>query len=157
MNTSLYDLTASMKALMESEETTDEQLEECFGLITAKENRICHFRADLLGTIEKFKAEEKRLATIRKHLENKESRLKEYIKQSMLSLGIDEVQAGTFKIKLSSSVGSVEITDENAIPQQFKTIVQSVTIDKNAVKSAIKSGEDVPGATIRDGWTLRIT
>lgn len=157
MNTSLYYLTTAMKELMESEETTDEQLAEIFGLITAKENRICHFRAEILGTIEKFKSEEKRLATIRKHLENKEARLKEYIKQSMLSLGIDEVQTGTFKIKLSPSVGSLEIIDENAIPQQFKTVVQTVTIDKNAVKSAIKSGESVPGAEIRDGWTLRIS
>lgn len=157
MNTSLYDLTAAMVNLMESEETTNEQIEEVFGAITAKENKICQFRAELLGTVEKFKAEEKRLATIRKQMENKAERLQEYIKQSMVQLGIDEVHTGTFNIKLSPSVGSLEITDANSIPNKFKEIVQTITVDKNAVKSAIKSGEHVPGAEIRDGWTLRIT
>lgn len=154
---SLYNLTSDMLALMESEETTNEQIEAVFGEITAKENRICHFRAELMGEIDKFKAEEKRIATIRNAMENKAARLQEYIKQSMVSLGIDEITAGTFKLKLSPSVGSLEITDESAIPNKFKEIVQTVTVDKNAVKAAIKSGESVPGATIAEGWTLRIS
>jgi len=156
MNTSLYDLTTAMKALMESEESTNEQIEEVFGAITAKENKICHLRADLLGEIDKFKAEEKRLATIRKHMENKVERLQDYIKSSMLALEVDSVSAGTFKISISPSQGALEITDEKSIPAKYTTVEQVVTINKADVKAAIIAGEDVPGATVRAGTVLRI-
>lgn len=156
MSKPLYELTNDMLALMGSEETTDEQITEVFGLITNKENKICHLRADILGEIEKFKTEEKRLSAIRKSMENKVNRLEEYIKSSMVALDITEVTAGTFKLSISPSQGSAEITDEKAIPQKFTTVVQSVTYDKTAIKSAIKSGEPVPGAEIKPGWTLRI-
>jgi len=120
MSTSLYNLTANMLQLMEAEETTNEQIEEVFGLITAKDNRIAFLRADIKGDIAKFKAEEERLAKIRKAMENKVTRLEEYIKQSMIALGVDEIKAETFKFKLSPTAGTLEIDDEESIPAQFK-------------------------------------
>jgi len=155
-NVSLYNLTEAMLAIMESDEATDEQIEAAFGAITSKDNRICHLRADLIGDIAKFKAEEQRLAAIRKAMESKVDRLQEYIKQSMTRLGIDEITTGTFKITLSNSIGSVEVTDEERIPACFKVTQTLVTVRKTEIREAIKSGIDVPGAVIVPGKTLRI-
>lgn len=156
MNKSLYNLTADMLALMESDEATDEQITEVFGLITSKENKICHLRADIIGEIAKFKAEEQRLATIRKAMENRVARLEEYIKSAMVALEVTEATAGTFKLSILPSQGSLEITDESKIPARFKTIVQTTKIDANGVKAAIKSGEHIDGAEIKPGYVLRI-
>jgi len=151
---SLYNITDAMLALMESEEATEEQIEAAFGQLQEKNNSICHFRADLKGEIEKFKTEEKRIADRRKVMENTVDRLESYVKESMQRLGIDELTAGTFKLKLSPTAGKLEIDDENAIPEQYRII--SVSFDRNAIKERIKSGESVPGARIEAGTSLRI-
>jgi len=151
---SLYNITDSMLALMESDEATEEQIEAAFGQLQEKNNSICHFRADLKGEIEKFKAEEKRLSSRRKSMENLVDRLENYVRYSMARLDINTVEAGTFKITLSPSAGRLEITDEQAIPAKYRIITTSY--DRDAIKRDIKAGEDVPGAKIEPGHTLRI-
>lgn len=153
---SLYQLTDNMLALLAADDVTDEQIESAFGAITEKSNHICHFLADLGGEIDKFKAEEKRISDRRKAMENKEKRLREYIKETMLRLGAERLEAGTFTITLSPSQGSLEITDAGAIPAEYKTVEQVITIDKAAVKKALADGVDIEGAAIVPGYTLRI-
>jgi len=156
MNLSLYNMTTAMLALLESDDPSAEEIDEAFGAITEKDSKICHLRADILGDIAKFKAEEERLAARRKTMENTVNRLEEYIKASMLRLDVKEIQAGTFSIKLSPTAGSVEVLDEDAIPQEYKQVVQSVSIRKDAIKKALASGLSVDGAIIRPGWSIRI-
>jgi hypothetical protein len=51
---------------------------------------------------------------------------------------------------------SVEIIDADAIPQQFKTVKTTETINKTEIKKAIESGEIVSGATIKENKNLQI-
>ena len=151
---SLYDITTNMLELLELEEISDEQIEAAFGALQGKSNSIAAFRADLKGEGEKFKNEEKRIATRRKAMENVVDRLENYIRNSMERLELSSLDAGTFRITLSPSAVRLEITDENAIPEQYRIITTSY--DRDAIKRAIKDGESVPGCEIEAGTTLRI-
>lgn len=54
---------------------------------------------------------------------------------------------------------SVQITDEDAIPTQLKTVKTVTSPDKAAIKAQIEAGEDVPGAALvrgEDGVTVRV-
>lgn len=153
---SLYNITSDMLALLDSEEATEEQIEAAFGAIVEKDNRICHFRADILGEIAKFKAEEQRIAARRKTMENLVTRLEGYISDSMTRLGVDSVAAGTFSIKFAANPPAVQVEDESLIPSRFVKVVQTTSIDKIAIKAAITDGEEVPGAKLTQGRSLRI-
>lgn len=155
---SLYQLTTDFSNLMECDDDISSALADIVaGQIEQKAENVCKFLTVLETTAEQFKAEEKRISTARKALENKAERVREYIKESMLNADIEKLSAGTFKLSVSLSGGSVVIDDPESIPPRFVTVIpEQYQPDKAAIKAAIKAGEDVTGAHIEAGYTLRI-
>ena len=154
---STYELANELAFLMEIDEPTDEQMERLDSLVMELPDKLegcCKYLANIQPTIDGFKAEEKRLATKRKVLENKVTRFKEYIQSSMEIAGMYDVEAGTFTVKLQQNPKSVKVIDETLIPIDY--IVTSTSIDKKSLKEALKSGE-VAGAILESsGLSLRI-
>jgi hypothetical protein len=157
---SLYALTNDFNNLMEledDEEITTALVAIISGEIEARAENVCKFIKMLDGTAEQFKAEEERIKQARKALENKAERVRDYMKGALLNANIDKVTAGTFKVSVGPSPGSVAIDDLASIPPQFITVIpEQYAPDKNAIKAAIKAGEEVPGAHIEAGYVLRI-
>lgn len=157
---SLYELTDDFNKLMELEEEDDittALVEIVAGEIEQKAENVCKFIKMLDTTAEQFKTEEERIRGARKALENKAERVRDYMKQALLNANIDKVNAGTFKVSVGLSPGSVAIDDLASIPPRFLTIIpEQYQPDKAAIKAAIKAGEDVPGARIDCGFMLRI-
>lgn len=54
---------------------------------------------------------------------------------------------GRVEIKWKKS-SIVHVWDMNSVPDQFVVRKESVTADKNAIRKALKDGEDVPGCKI---------
>jgi len=154
---STYELANELAFLMEIDEPTDEQMERLDSLVMELPDKLegcCKYLANIQPTIDGFKAEEKRLATKRKVLENKMQRFKKYIQSSMETAGMYDVEAGTFTVKLQQNPKSVKVIDETLIPIDY--IVTSTSIDKKSLKEALKSGE-VAGAILESsGLSLRI-
>lgn len=155
---SLYQLTTDFSNLMECDDDISSALADIVaGQIEHKAENVCKLLTVLETTAEQFKSEEKRISTARKALENKAERVKEYIKESMLNADIEKLSAGTFNLSVSLSPGSVAIDDIASVPARFLTVIpEQYQPDKAAIKAAIKAGEDVPGAHIEAGYTLRI-
>jgi len=156
---SLYQLTDDFVQLMEAdgEDEVAMALVELLGMeIEKKSEGICKLIKVVESTAEQFKAEEKRIAERRKALENKAARIREYMRDRLLSANIDKVQAGTFKVSIGM-VGSCSIDDLSIIPPKFLTVVPEQYVpDKNAIKAAIKNGEVVPGAHIEAAYSMTI-
>lgn len=156
---SLYDLTSDFAALMEADgddEITNALTEISAGEIEKKAESYCQFLATMEATAETFKAEEQRIANARKAIENKVKSVRDRMKECLLAANIDKLTAGTFKISIALTGGSVVIDDMEKIPATFKTIVHTVTVDKNELKQAIKNGLVKEGAHIEAGTSLRI-
>lgn len=156
---SLYNLTSDFTQLMEcdtDEEITNALIEISAGEIEKKAENYCQFIASMEATADAFKAEEQRISSARRAIENKVKAVKDRMKECLLSANIDKLSAGTFKISVAMTGGSVVIDDMEKIPARFKTVVSSVTVDKNELKAAIKSGELKEGAHLEAGTSLRI-
>lgn len=156
----LYTLTDDFSKLMEIEEV-DDVVEELTlivaGQIEKKAENVCKFVRMLEAAAEAFKAEERRIGDKRKALEKRAEQVREYMKQALLNANIDKVTAGTFKVSVSLSPGSVAIDDLSVIPPRYMTIIPEQHVpDKAAIKAAIKAGQPVPGARIEAGFTMRI-
>lgn len=145
-----------MSGLMDQENVTDDDLQRVFGQIAEKASNIAQYVAVLDGQVDIFKAEEKRLSERRKAIENHQKRIKEYIKLNMESLGIDSLDAGTFKITLANNPEALEISDESAIPAEYIITETKQYPDNARIKSDLKAGKEISGARLTRGRSVRI-
>ena len=75
----------------------------------------------------------------------------------MMAAGRDKVQTDLFTVALQKSPAKLIVHAEADIPREyFKIIPETVQLDKDAVRTALKAGNAVPGCELAQGYHLRI-
>ena len=95
-----------------------------------------------------------RLERIEKRNDKLIDRLKESMKMALEIFG-ESKKIDTFTLSLRKSK-SVEIIDAELIPEAYRVVKTTETINKTEIKKAIESGEIVSGATIKENNNLQI-
>jgi hypothetical protein len=154
----LFDIAPELREAIMSE---DEGMEDRLGeLAIAFENKavgIVHITNEWEAFVTMAKAEEKRVADKRKAVENRIAKLKDYLKNNMETAEIFDMTVGNLNFKIQNVKASVIIENEAVIPQEFKTIIPaSLTVNKTAIKKALDEGQNVAGASLKAGTSLRI-
>jgi len=93
-----------------------------------------------------------------KHIEKRNDKLIDSLKESMkmaLEIFGDAKKVDTFTLSLRKSK-SVEIIDAELIPEVYRVVKTTETMNKTEIKKAIESGLTVPGATIKENNNLQI-
>lgn len=147
-NLSLYEITNSFPIIMEQENLTDELKEEMIKELTLllqqkSQNIIGYIRNNEL-TVEAMKNEEKRISEQRKVLENRITKFKEYVKECMEKNNITKIETGLGNLSTAKSPISVEIINEDEIPEEFKTEVVTTKIDKKAITDNFRETGEIP-------------
>ena len=161
-NLSLYEITNTFPVLMESEEITEEDKikieEELTILLQQKSQNIIGYTKNIELTINAMKEEEKRIAENRKSLENKLERFKDYVKECMERNNITKIETGLGTLSIAKSSMSVEITNEDEVPNEFKQEVVTVKIDKTKIKNNFKETGEIPAGVniVTTNTNLRI-
>jgi hypothetical protein len=106
--------------------------------------------------VEAIRAEEQRLAAMRKRLESRMDWLRGYLLDNMVKCGINEIKSPYFTIKTKKCPPSVCVEDENMLPNQYIKVKETVTVDKVAIKNDISNGVIVPGAILEQKTTIVI-
>ena len=94
---------------------------------------------------------EERKAYVKK---NKE-RMKTIVSSAMEEFGINKIKSETLQLSFRKSE-SVDVFDESLVDDKFKKVKTEISLDKTAIKNAIKNGEDVQGAKIVEKNNLQI-
>lgn len=147
---SIYNLTAEFQTLwdlMEAGELDDEALVGAFDCakedLAAKLEGYCQFIKNLESDIAGLKAEEARLASRRKAMENTVKRSKDAIKTAMLAAGEKKIPAGTFTVAVQANSAPSLIIDEpylENIPVEFLTYPEPV-INTKLITERLKADE----------------
>ncbi len=143
-------------------EATDELMEE---LAISRENfsHKAEGYAKLIlkwdSEIDAAAAEIKRIQAIKKTKENSVGRLKETLKAALLVFGHEDAKGvkwfETPLVKLSTRKStSIEITDENALPEEAFVIKKEVS--KTAIKEMLEAGAEIEGASVKENISLQI-
>jgi len=143
-------------------EATDELMEE---LAISRENfaHKAEGYAKLIlkwdSEIDAAAAEIKRIQAIKKTKENSVGRLKETLKAALLVFGQEDAKGvkrfETPLVKLSTRKSyAVEITDENALPEEAFVIKKEVS--KTAIKELLEAGAAIEGASVKENISLQI-
>lgn len=94
----------------------------------------------------------KQLQAIKKSLQSQEDRIGQYLLFATSNKG---VETPNVMVKVRKST-RVEILSDVIIPQEYMTVKTKVEPDKTAIKKAIKSGEAVPGAELKEYYSVSI-
>ena len=151
MNISLYEMTNDLSELLAIEEISEEQKQDnIMEMIKGKSENIIKLTRNMESRIKSVKEEEKRLAEYRKSEEKKLERLKNYVVSCLQDADIKKIDTNVGRISLKKSPASVQILDEDKIPQEFKTTEQVTKISKKDIKEILKAGKTVEGAVLVD-------
>jgi hypothetical protein len=113
---------------------------------------LCKYIKSIDYFSEACKAEEARIAELRKRAEKRKEAIYKYITPVVARDG--KIMAGTFQLSTRKSE-SVEI-DEGADITGYKIIKQVETPDKTAIKNALKKGAVIHGARLIEHDNLQI-
>lgn len=93
--------------------------------------------------IETCKKHKDEWAAAEKIRKNRKARLTDLIKNAMVSIGKNEIQAGDVMFKLQNAGGKLPlIVDENAtVPERFTKII--IENDNELIRKALDDGEDL--------------
>lgn len=161
-NLKLYGITNSFMELNEKEDLTEEERQEMgmqlVDALQTKSNNIIAYYQDQNTLLNAIDEEIKRLQEYKKITKNKIDRYKEYVKTNMDLLGIEKIQTALGVISIAKSPISVEILDEQQIPDEYKEVVTTVKVDKKKIADNFKeTGEIIDGVNIiTNNTNLRI-
>ena len=97
---------------------------------------------------EQCEAEIERLQARKKAINGARDRLRKYLARAMDLHGVKRLDAGTVVFTLRAGGRSLQITDEEKIPYEYKEERIVVDIDKAGLKRAIEAGEVIDGAEV---------
>ena len=161
-NLSLYEISTAFQSMVLADDITDEDKvvikEKLTEMLHQKSNNIIGFEKNIELLIESMKVEEERIKANRKSLENKLARFKDYVKSCMESMNTTKIETSVGTLSIAKNPLSIEILNEDAVPNKYKKEVVEIKIDKKAIADDFKStGEMLDGVKYNTSNTsLRI-
>lgn len=123
--------------------------------INEKFESYCKAIKSYEAAISGFKTEIERLKARKETAEKAITHMKDAMLNAISVFGLTKVHAGIFTIGTRKSQ-SLDVLDESLIPDMYKNKVTTIKVDKNAIKDAIKNGEDVEGVFLNDNTNIVI-
>lgn len=161
----LYELSTQYKQLvdmlenanedmLELVETINDTLDSITDSIEVKADSIAKMIRELEAEKEMVDSEVKRLADRSNKLEKQKDQLKAYLFQNMQTANMDKIKTALFSFTIRKNAPSVNVIDENLIPQEFIKLTPS--IDKRSILERLKNKETIEGCALKQSQTLII-
>lgn len=157
----LYELTEQYTELLNAIETDDPKLlEDTIASTGINEDLNKKFEGygqvinQAKADMNEVSEEIKRLQTKKRTYDNNIKRLKQALIDSLAAVGKDRIKTSLFSFSIKNT-RAVDVTSVEDLPVDY-LVPQPSKPDKKAIKEAIESGQDVPGATIKFNESLVI-
>lgn len=161
----LYEIAAQHRRMVDELMSTQDDAAAIADTIEAesypleiKAQNVAYAIRNMEATAEQIKIAEKQMAARRQALENRAANIREYLKTCMEVAGVEKISCSHFALSIKKNPHSVEIFEPKLVPPQFMTqpVVPPPSIDKVAIKEALKEGNEVAGAILVQGTRLDI-
>ena len=117
---------------------------------------IGSYIANLDLEAEALKTMEKRIEQRRKANERKVNWLKDYLHNEMKAINLLSIKDSQISLNIRKNPGRVIIENERLLPEDYKEAQTTILIRKSLIADALKAGQTVPGAVLRNGTRLDI-
>jgi hypothetical protein len=160
MSVRLYEITADMRELVAMLDQDGIGLDDIADTMEALEldfNDKVENSVKLIKSLQydslACKTESGRLADRSKRIDSRVKWLTDYVSQQMIGAGRPKLMLPEFTTTVRTAVRTVFFTNEESIPDHYKTIIKAVKIDKKAIKLDLENDVTVPGAELQAGKT----
>ncbi len=119
---------------------------------SAKLENVALWYKNLISEAQAFKAEKDAFAEKQKRAESKAESLKNYLDSALRGQKFDTVKVSVAYRKSTS----VEIVDQSKLPELYLKVVTTTTPDKAEIAKALKVGEVVNGAELKENQNIQI-
>ena len=140
------------------DESTFLAVEQAKGELQTKLANTTNVYRAFTAELDKLNAEIERMTAIRDKVQKAQERLYSYIDMNCRNAGIVEVSGDFVSIKYKKNPPKVVISDESAIPDEYKkvTVKTTVSVDKEKIKADLQAGKEVAGASLQQDTRLEI-
>jgi hypothetical protein len=162
--TSLFQLVGDYRSLQQidiehiDETTLRDTLEGLGGEVELKATNVALYHQNIQAfanaILEASGAMARRATIVQKRADS----LKAYLKSCMEAAQITKIESPELSLTIKNNPHSLVIAPDAVIPSMYVTerIVTETTIDKNAIKAAIKAGQSVDGCRLEQATRLEI-
>lgn len=156
----LFKLTSNFKYILDHADEMDEQtlndtLESIQEPLEEKVDNIAKLLKSLDSDVKTFKEEEKRLKERRQTIENNIKRIKKRTEYDLKTVGLSKIQGKTFTVSIQKNKVSVNIPDENKVPEQY-LVPQPGKPNKKEILEDLQNGDEFDWAELIQTESLRI-
>lgn len=162
MSVRLYELSSAVRSVLDGMCVVDEETGEVFDqsnvddLSIAFDEKVdscgCYVR-ELMAEWKAYCDEAARLDKKAKAVKRRIESMQAYIGRCMAEVGEDRVEGRHVTVKFRRS-SAVNVTDADALPEEYVRVTHRIEPDKARIKAAINAGIEVPGAEIEQRRTL---
>ncbi|MAG26947.1 hypothetical protein CMI47_15520 [Candidatus Pacearchaeota archaeon] len=152
------DLQVQLEQELEDKEPIEDALENVNGQIKRKVDNIDVFMVGIERKTHMIDAEILALSDEIKRLKVRRkatASLKKYFNETLIPMVIEEVgrngvyETNTARYKLFETFGPVIVSDEDAVPDEYKKVEMVESLDKKKARKDLTSGVDIPGFFIQ--------
>ena len=148
MDLSLYQITNGFMEVNNADDISEEDKakinEELSLALQNKSKNIINYNNYLSDLIANADIEIKRIQNYKKMLQNRKDRFNKYLLENMNALSIKKIETPVGSVTVAKSPISVEIINENEIPEEFKREVVTTKIDKKAITDNFRETGEIP-------------
>jgi hypothetical protein len=124
-----------------------DMLDDAKGTLAVKVDNTIRVLENLQAGIDAFKVEEKRLAARRKTMENNRERIRNWIRESMVTYDVNKLKTEFHTVRIDPGKPKVIVLDDAHVPDEYRRV--KIDVDKTKVMSTYKEdGEIVAGCDI---------
>ena len=141
----------------------DERVQELLEKMVAQEDEweskavnVGRFLNQLSLDVVQIESEIERLTKKKKSNESAHKNLHDLLMWQMETFGKSEIKNPLLTIKLKENPPSLIVEREDLVPDKFKAKKEVVTVNKNAIKQALKDGETIDGVKLINTKELTI-
>lgn len=163
--TALYEIATEYRNAVEKladldldEQTIADTLEGLGGELEVKAQNVVMFTRNLESTAAAIKEAEAQMAARRKAIERRADGLKRYTLAAMQAAGVEKIECPYFKLSIRANPPAVEVFDERQVPIDYMRVPEPppAAPNKDAIKAALKAGQDVPGCRLTQSVRLEV-
>ena len=151
---------ATLEALQDEGEldaqTVADTLEGIGGEFDAKAVAVGAYVRGLDAQVARLKAEENRLADMRKRVAARQEHLTAYLAAQMRRLGKTKIEGIPATLAVKKNPAAVVIDDLAALPPEYVQEAITFTPDKTALAKSLKAGATIAGAHLEQSTRLEI-
>tara|TARA_R110001632_G_scaffold125184_1_gene238405 strand:+ start:850 stop:1344 length:495 start_codon:yes stop_codon:yes gene_type:complete len=161
---SLYELTKSTEVAINEmmaledvpQEVINDTIEGLQGELEVKQKGVAAYILNRGSDINAMKEYKNNMDIRIRKAEKQIESLKTALLWSFTKHHIDKLDSPELSVKLKNNPPSVVINNEGLIPENYLRKKIVTTVDKAAIKGAINSGEDIPGAHLESKQRIEI-